>query len=209
MIIKTIFAALALSLWFSTQRLIGKRKHAERLTDKIHNWSAPAHGYLKSHPQVTRNLLVISSAVIDLLGVSLLFLGILGPSSAPLIGLTIVFVLRQLLQFLVILPPPQGMIWHNPGVPSLLVTYGVSTDLFFSGHSALAVYGGLQLWHTQIPFLQGLGAAIMVFQTLTVLMLRAHWTMDVYAAIVTAVLADILARRWAPALDSVLATWSF
>ena len=207
MIIKGIFAGIAVCLWFVTQRLIGKRPHVERLTDKIHDWSAPAHRHLMNHPQLTRTILVTSSAVIDLLGVSLLLLGIMGPSSAPLIGLTIVFVLRQLLQFLVLLPPPHGMIWHNPGVPSLLVTYGVSTDLFFSGHTSLAVYGGLQLWHTQIPLLQALGVAIMIFQSSAVLLLRAHWTMDVYAAIVTAMLADILAQRWAPALDLLIADW--
>jgi hypothetical protein len=37
------------------------------------------------------------------------------------------------------------MIWRYPGVPSLLVTYGTSNDLFFSGHTALAVYGSIEL----------------------------------------------------------------
>ena len=39
------------------------------------------------------------------------------------------------------------MIWRNPGFPSLLVTYGTASDLFFSGHTAIAVYGALELAH--------------------------------------------------------------
>src|SRR5262249_38805048 len=52
------------------------------------------------------------------------------------------YALRQLCQGLCAFAPPEGMIWRSPGFPSLLVTYGTATDLFFSGHTAIAVYGG-------------------------------------------------------------------
>ena len=56
------------------------------------------------------------------------------------------FALRQLCQGLCAFAPPgEGMIWRRPGIPSLLVTYGTATDLFFSGHTAIAVYGALEL----------------------------------------------------------------
>ena len=37
------------------------------------------------------------------------------------------------------------MMWNNPGVPSLLVTYETTNDFFFSGHTAIAVLGCIEL----------------------------------------------------------------
>jgi hypothetical protein len=37
------------------------------------------------------------------------------------------------------------MIWHDPGFPSLLVTDHVANDFFFSGHTAIALFGALEL----------------------------------------------------------------
>ena len=57
------------------------------------------------------------------------------------------------------------MIWRSPGVPSLLVTYGVSNDLFFSGHTALAVYGAIELGRWGGPAWAVVGRALAVFET--------------------------------------------
>ena len=56
-----------------------------------------------------------------------------------------VFALRQICQMLCPLPAPSGMVWRYPGVPAMLVTYGTANDLFFSGHTAIAVYGAATL----------------------------------------------------------------
>ena len=80
------------------------------------------------------------------------------------------------------------MLWRHPGFPSLLVTYGTAGDLFFSGHTSIAVYGALELAH--VGGLPGMlaGAAVAPFEIATVLVLRAHYTMDVFTGIVCAVL---------------------
>ena len=56
------------------------------------------------------------------------------------------------------------MIWRSPGVPSLLVTYGTSNDLFFSGHTAIAVYGSLELAHAGGTAAVILGVAIVLVE---------------------------------------------
>src|SRR5262245_61151047 len=109
--------------------------------DGLHQLTASWNGYLVAEQSWADMLLLASSGVIDLLGLFLLGVSILGPSIRPFLGLLILFGLRQVCQVLCTLPPPEGMIWRNPGCPSLLVTYGVATDLFFSGHTAIAVYG--------------------------------------------------------------------
>jgi hypothetical protein len=68
------------------------------------------------------------------------------------LGLLTLYALRQICQGLCALPPPERMIWRYPGFPSLLVTYGTATDLFFSGHTAIAVYGAIELGHVGGPW---------------------------------------------------------
>ena len=140
-------------------------------------------------------------AVIDALGIWLIAISIFGPSMRPFIGLLLIFALRQLMQALCALPTPEGMIWHNPGVPSFLVTYQVANDFFFSGHTAIAVFGATQLARLKRPGFLALGVAIALFEIATVLVLRAHYTMDVFTGAIVALWAAHIADRAAPMLD--------
>jgi hypothetical protein len=120
------------------------------------------------------------------------------------VGLFLLFSLRQICQALCALPPPPGMIWRPTGVPTVLVTYGVANDLFFSGHTALAVYGAIELGRWGGPEWAIIGAVLTVFETAVVLVLRAHYTMDVFAGAVTAFAAAVVADWLAPGCDAAL-----
>ncbi len=196
--IATIFMRLALvagliALWFATQKVIGSQGLPEGgIGDKIHDLMAPLHKKLFHNRRWARILLITSSLGIDLLGLTVLGLGIFGPSFRPIIGLFLILLLRQSSQYLTALPAPEGMIWEDPGVPSLFVTYGVTNDLFFSGHTALAVYGGLVVAHLGNPYLTAAAILLGLYEIFAVLALRAHWTMDVYAGLVSAALCFML-----------------
>src|SRR5207245_5411698 len=156
------------------------------------------------HSRASNGLLIISSAFIDLFGIFLLGRSIFGPTIRPFLGLLMLFALRQLCQGLCALPPPEGMIWRKPGFPSLLVTYGVANDLFFSGHTAMAVYGAIELGRWGGPTWAAVGVLVALFETTTVIVLRAHYTMDVFAGAVTAFAAAVVAEWCAPACDAAL-----
>jgi hypothetical protein len=191
--------------WFWSQRLIGQRDFPEgRIGDGIHQWTARVNRRLLASPRLANVLLITTSAIIDAVGVYLLASTIFGPSVRPFLGLLILFVLRQACQGLCALPPPEGMIWRHPGFPSLLVTYGTATDLFFSGHTAIAVYGGIELARLGGIWVL-VGIAVAVIEATTVLVLRAHYTMDVFAAIFTAIWAAAVAAAFAPYIDRALA----
>ena len=81
------------------------------------------------------------------------------------------------------------------------MTYGTSDDLFFSGHTAIAVYGAATLAAALGPVGIVLGSLIVFFEIAAVLVLRAHYTMDVFAGAVMALYAHRLAMQWAPAID--------
>lgn len=192
--IRVIATLAALAFWFWTQSLIGARQPAPAgIGDGIHSATTAANLYLHQHPSQANALLIVSSAIIDLLGISLLSLWIFRGDSRPFVGLLIVLGLRQILQALVALPAPPGAIWHSPGFPSLLVTYGVANDYFFSGHTAIAVLGAVELARTGKRWLTVTGIAIVVFEAAAVLILRAHYTMDVFTGLVTGLYAAHLA----------------
>jgi hypothetical protein len=207
--LRAAFVAFGLGAWFWTQSLIGQREVSDSgVGDVVHQWTAGLHDALLAHPQAANTLLIISSAVIDLVGVSLLAATVFGRTVRPFLGLLMLFALRQVCQMLCALPAPPEMIWHNTGVPTLLVTYDVSTDFFFSGHTALAVLAAVELARSGRKSLTALGALIVLFEASTVLVLRAHYTMDVFAGVVTALLVAKLACCWAPACDRALAKLS-
>ncbi|HWE94934.1 MAG TPA: phosphatase PAP2-related protein [Tepidisphaeraceae bacterium] len=201
--LRAAFVACGLAAWFWTQSLIGGRSpRADGVGDAVHQWTAPLHDYLFSHPSAANAVLIASSAVIDAVALFLLIKSIFGSSLRPFLGILMLFTLRQICQGLCALPPPQGMIWHDTGVPTLLVTYGVSTDLFFSGHTGLAVLGAVELARMNRKWLGVLGVLIALGEAGAVLVLRAHYTMDVFTGAVTALLVAGLAAKISPRLDA-------
>ena len=194
--IRIVVTAVALAIWFWTQSLIGSRGFPSAgICDRVHVATASANLYLHDHTLAANALLIVSSAIIDLLGILLLGLWIFRRSVRPFLGLVIVLGLRQVMQALVALPAPPNAIWHYPGFPSLLVTYGVANDYFFSGHTAIAVLGACEMVRMRRPWLTALAVFVVVFEIATVLVLRAHYTMDVFTGLVTGLLAAHLADR--------------
>jgi hypothetical protein len=203
--------AAGLGLWYLTQRLLAKRTTLQNnpdggaICDGIHQLTARWNQRLLENKQAANLLLTLSSLVIDLLGFYLLGSAIMGPTFRPFIGLLMLFALRQICQAFCPLPPPPGMIWRNPGFPTVLVTYGTSNDLFFSGHTAIAIFGALYLGSTLGPVGIVLGILVAIFEISTVLVLRAHYTMDVFTGAITALYVNQLAWKLAPAVDQFIA----
>ena len=180
------FAALA--IWFWTQSLLGARSSpTEGIGDGLHRLSAPANAYLHRSPHAANALLIASSALIDAIAIFLLASWIFAGNLRPFLGLGMLLVTRQVMQALCSLPAPPGIIWHDPGFPSLLVTYGVANDFFFSGHTAIAVFGAIELARLRRAWLTALAVCVVLFEIAAVLVLRAHYTMDVFTGALAAV----------------------
>lgn len=207
---RVVFIAIGLGLWFLTQWLLSRRTTLQSdpdggaICDGIHQLTAKTNKRLINNPKAANLLLISSSLVIDLLGIYMLGSAILGATFRPFLALLMVFALRQICQAFCPLPTPSGMIWRDPGFPALLVTYGTSNDLFFSGHTAIAIIGALFLGSTLGPIGVALGIAVAVFEIGTVLVLRAHYTMDVFTGAITALYVNQLAWKFAPHVDGFI-----
>jgi hypothetical protein len=203
--------AAGIGLWYVTQAALAKRvpkvAYEIPLTDGIHVLTARIHKRYFTNIAAGNRLLIASSLVIDLLGAYLLGSAIFGQSIRPYLGLVMVFALRQICQMLCPLPAPAGMVWRYPGVPAILVTYGTANDLFFSGHTAIAVYGAATLAGHFGHWGLILGLLIAFFEAITVLILRAHYTMDVFTGIVCALWVYSLSGNLAPWVDGMIHHW--
>ena len=206
LILRLAVTALALTVWFWTQSLLGAR-HAPPagIGDGLHQLTAPLNAYFFDHPHPANVFLIVSSGCIDALGLFLLASWLFGPSVRPFLGLLILLGLRQLMQALCALPPPPNMIWRDPGFPSLLVTYAVASDFFFSGHTAIAVFGATQLIRVGKAWLTALAFLVILFEASTVIVLRAHYTMDVFTGVLAALWVAALLDGLAPPVDRLLA----
>lgn len=214
---RIVIVIIGLGLWFFTQWLIGTRPidpesnvAGPPLTrgDGLFRLTQSINESLQSNEQLANALLIASSAVIDALGIWLIATSIFGKTIRPFLGLLVVFALRQVTQALCALPPPDGMIWRNPGWPSFLVTYSVANDFFFSGHTAIAVFGATQLAKLKRRPYVLLGVGIALFEMTTVIVLRAHYTMDVFTGAIVALWAAAIADLAAPAVDGAIARFA-
>jgi hypothetical protein len=203
--LRIVLTAAALTIWFWTQSLIGARPlPASGIGDGLLSWTTPINSYLTVHHAACNALLIASSGIVDLLGIFLLASWIFGKTVRPFLGLVILLGLRQLMQAIVALPSPPNTLWHDPGFPSLLVTYGTGNDYFFSGHTAMAVLGATELMRIGKGWLSAIAVLIMVFEITTVLVLRAHYTMDVFTGLIAALLVASFIGRLSVPIDRAL-----
>lgn len=194
-----------LVIWFWTQSLIARKATPKAgLGDVVHDLTAPWHQYLATHPRAANAALLTSSFCIDVIGLALIGAAVFGPTFAPFLAVLVVFALRQICQSLCTLPPPPGILWRNPGFPTLLVTYEVGNDFFFSGHTALAVLGAIEAAQFGPTWLAIPAALVALGEMVIVLVLRAHYTLDVLTGALAAAVAATLAAWMSPTVDAWL-----
>jgi hypothetical protein len=204
---RLLVTGIVLAVWFWTQSLIGARvAPASGIGDGLHNLTAGLNSYFAQNLRAANALLIVSSALIDALGLFLLGRWLFGGSVRPFLGLFLLMALRQVMQALCALPPPPNMIWHYPGFPSLLVTYHVANDFFFSGHTAIAVFGAMEISRLRRNWLTAFAVLIVLFEVATVLVLRAHYTMDVFTGIVAALWVTQFSESVSPRIDQLISS---
>ena len=204
-LLRIVITLVALGIWFWTQSLLAHRTAPTAgVGDALHNLTAELNSYFYRSPIAANALLIASSTLIDALGLFMLTRWLFGPSVRPFLGLVFLLALRQVMQALVALPAPPNMIWHYPGFPSALVTYNVGNDFFFSGHTAIAVFGAIEIARLGKRWLTTLAVVVVIFEIAVVLVLRAHYTMDIFTGFLAALCAEQFSTKLAPRIDAHL-----
>ena len=204
LVLRVVATLAALALWFWTQSLIGARAPSPQIGDALQTLFGGLNSYFGQHPSAANALLIVSSGFIDALGLFLVAEWIFVGRVRPFLGLVLLLGLRQVIQTLCTLPAPPHMIWRYPGFPSLFVTYNVGNDYFFSGHTAIAVFGAKELARFRRSWLTALAVVIVFFEIAAVLILRAHYTMDVFAGAMAGLWVAAFCEAVSPRLERLL-----
>jgi len=200
--IRVLLILVGVGLWYWTQKLISRKVDlGAGVGDRLHDLTTPLHAWFTRKSRATNLTLIVTSALIDAIGIFLLGSAILGSSLRPFVALFILFGLRQICQSISTMPKPKGVIWRHPGFPSLLVTYDVANDFFFSGHTAVAVLGALDLAYHGPPVAAVVVGVIALVEAAVVIIFRAHYTADVFAAAFAAWGAELIAQHVSPTID--------
>ena len=207
---QTLAVAAAYGIWLTSQQLLEhSRRPVTGLVDHTHEWLAPINLYLNAHPALANVVLAVSSFEVDLAAVSMVAFFFVRRESRPLLGLWFILIMRQLCQTTASLPPPEGMIWHYPGFPSIVVTYTTSTDFFFSGHMALAALLATEVTAQGAPRWKQLTAwLVTAVQATVILSMRFHYVTDVVAGLLAAIVATQLAGVVGGWIDRRYSPWS-
>jgi len=195
-------------LYLSSQYFIGSIPAPTcHLRDLAQIWTGSWNEFLQTHKTFANVLLSLHALLGDATVLFLLILSIWKGSVRPSLPLLVFLILRQFLQFSTSLPTASGMIWHDPGCPSLFCIYGIHNDLYFSAYVGIAMLGLLELRRLGKPILTGIGWAALSFQALVNLALQSHYTTDIYTSIVTAIAVYLLVGRAIPTIDRWIGQW--
>lgn len=205
---KYIFLILIIfgcAYWHITQHFI-QAKGAPKcgIEDLLHDWTLWFNLFCQAHPKFANAILIVSTFWIDFSALFIFGRSLWVGGSRPLVSLGLFFLFRQILQFMVSLPMPPNIIWHEPGFPALLVTYKVSNDLYFSSHTGMALLAAIEFKRMGNRFFEFLANFMFFFELWTVIALQIHYTMDVYTAIITVFLVSWIANRCSSNVDAFL-----
>jgi len=173
--------------------------------DALQSLLVPINAYVSAHATLADILMVVYSTLGDAVVLTLIICAIVKRSVRPVLPLLVFMILRQIMQVLVSFPVNPDLIWHYPGFPSLFANYRVSGDFYFSGYVGIVILAALEfkdIFH--LKWLTICSVILVFFVVFTDLILRTHYSTDVYTSIITAVFSYLFMDQFIPAVDKFL-----
>lgn len=176
-----------------------------KIHDALQHLLAPLNAYVAHHDQLSNVLIILYSVFGDAIVLFLICCAIIHSSIRPILPLILFMILRQTMQMLVTFPIDPGLVWHDPGFYSLFLNYHVSGDFYFSAYVGINILGALEMheifrkkWLTALNFCT---AGFIIFIDMV---LRAHYSTDIYTSIITAIFVYLFTQQFIPSIDRFL-----
>eukprot|EP01017_Pseudomicrothorax_dubius_P010018 TRINITY_DN1352_c0_g1_i1.p1 TRINITY_DN1352_c0_g1~~TRINITY_DN1352_c0_g1_i1.p1 ORF type:complete len:302 (-),score=20.12 TRINITY_DN1352_c0_g1_i1:145-1050(-) len=96
---------------------------------------------------------------------------------------------------------PAGYVWDDPGVPSIVVPYGRTSDFFFSGHCGFLVICAAENFTIGLRWFGWLTHCINVYMALIMLICRIHYTIDIFTGVIFGHYVFIVVSYLSPKID--------
>jgi hypothetical protein len=108
-------------------------------------------------------------------------------------------------------PFPEGFLSEDPGISSVLVSYGRMSDFFYSGHVGFALICAFEWKNLGFPRIYTLGLFATAYMAFVVIVLRWHYTCgnfkffiksDIFTAVLMGHYCTMIAEKYSPYIDS-------
>ncbi len=142
--------------------------------------------FLLTHDFLARFSLIALGLILDLFLVCYVGMFLKFRELRLFLQLVFFYFVRSMMIHLTGLPVPSGMIYFYPGFPTISTNYGAVSDFFFSGHSGFALFTWFELRRFGKKWLNVAGFVLVLLVFWLLIVLRIHYTMDVYAGILSA-----------------------
>lgn len=152
---------------------------------------------LETMPSVDKLILGIDSFSIDMLSGYYIFDWVYGAQSNSFIfTLGLFYGMRPLAMGLTDFPFPDPYLFFDPGLYSILVTYGKTNDFFYSGHSGLTCILTLEGFRYNRKYFKWLALAAFLYTICILRLIGGHYTNDIIIGVATACFCHFLVFRY-------------
>jgi hypothetical protein len=111
------------------------------------------------------------------------------------------YICRALCQLLFKLQYPPGYLWPFPGISSIVVPYGATSDFFFSGHVGFLLICALEFRNVQLRKMYAITMLINMYMIFVMLVFRVHYSFDITTGLFFAHYSFITVNKNLESLD--------
>ena len=162
-----------------------QEKDVEKPEDALQNLTEGINRLAVDNIAVAKTWQILWSLSLDLQFFIVLFFWLFkGYSFRIVIALLLFYEIRAILQAVFILPFPDYFYWDYPGFSSLMNMYGRQSDFFYSGHVGFSTLCTIENFRCGDKWDGYFGVFATAFQTITLLIFRVHYTIDLFTGLV-------------------------
>lgn len=151
-----------------------------RLTENYNKWLKQPENLL-----FLKSFLIIGGLLMDIVIIVGFLLQAIGGKSWRLpVALVLLYGSRGIIQNYYSMTHHDEYLFIDPGIMSITVPYFKSSDYFFSGHVSLPILLGIEFYKIGSKRFSLFCAFTMIYEFIMMLLLRGHYSIDLYAALI-------------------------
>jgi hypothetical protein len=150
------------------------------IVDKGHIWTEPVNGIVHESEKWLNFFQISSSGMMDLVMINyLIWFYFKARNGHTLWTVAIFYGTRAIIQGNFKMRFPDKGIWDDPGIPSLVVPYGLQSDYYFSGHCGFLAIQTINMANVGRKYTAVAIAIAIPYVAYTLIMTRIHYTIDI------------------------------
>jgi len=172
------------------------------LHDNLMDFLQPVNDFINDNPFWRDFFQGISSGLLDLTFlITFVPWVIKGTTGRPVYCMAIFYLIRGLVQQVIIMGFPSGYWWYSPGFPSLVVPYGRDSDFFFSGHVGFLMICSCENWVVGRRWLFWCGMVMEIYLIFVLVSYRVHYSTDIIAGLFISHWVFMVMCKHSPSID--------